>query len=219
MDIMHYIWRFAIVSLLIFLLPVKVSSQDTVLVYKRPLVPNYYNYQFAGNMGALDFGIGYRMNRSRTVEWVLGVGFTPKVEATRRIINLNFRNIFIPYEWKLKEQWFLYPQVGIGISRFPKGNTTFITLPNRYPDRYYAPNAIRVHFNFGGKVRKEFDGRHIVEAVEFYVETTTNDLYLMYFLKSREVKPTDIFSMALGVNIVTHNLKTPGIVIKKRPNK
>lgn len=201
---------------LILWLPIDSLAQDTVLFYKKPLVPNYYNYQFAGNMGAFDFGLGYRMNRSRTLEWVLGFGYTPKVEATRRIFNLNLRNIYIPYQWEFKQQWYLYPVVSIGVSRqFPKGNNTFITLPNRYPDGYYAPNAFRVHFNLGGKIRKEFQGKHKIEAIEFYAETTTNDLYLKYFFKSREVKVNNIFSMALGINIITYNLKSPGIVIKK----
>lgn len=194
------------------------SAQDTLIMYKKPLIPNYINTQFAGNIGAVSLGAGYRMNRKRSLEWVFGFGYTPRMEAARTIYNLSFRNLYLPVEWKIGNDFYLYPQITLGISRqFARGNKTFVTLPNAYPDGYYAPNAIRAHFSLGGRVRKELGSRYFIEAIEFYAETTTNDLYLTYYYKSRTVELKNIFSMALGLNLVLYNLRSPGIVVKKGP--
>lgn len=190
-------------------------TQDTLIFYKKPLVPNYINSQFAGNVGAMIIGAGYRMNRKRTLELVVAYGYTPKYEAAKRIHNFSLKGIFIPVEWDLGNGWYLYPQTGLGISRqFPKGNSTFITLPSTYPEGYYAPNALRIHFNLGGKLRREFGRERLIEAIEFYAETTTNDLYMYYYFKSKEIWLNNIFSMAIGVNFVIYNLKSPGIIKK-----
>ncbi|GEM_PF-825756 len=212
-------WNMLLFAGCLLMLSAISSAQDTVLFYKKPLVPNYINTQFAGNVGAMVLGAGYRMNRARTLEWVLAYGYTPKYEAARRIHTISFKNIYIPFEMKIGSDCFLFPVLSVGISRqFPKGNKIFITLPNTYPKGYYAPNAFRFHLNAGAKFRKEFAGKRFIEAVEFYAETTTNDLYLNYYLKSRSVRLSNIFSTALGMNLVMYNLKKPGIIFLKNRN-
>ncbi len=194
----------------------RVAAQDTLIMYKKPLVPNYINTQFAGNIGMGSVGAGYRMNKKRTIEWVFGFGYTPQHEAARKIFNLSFRTVYLPVSWNIGQNSYLFPQLTLGVSRqFASGNKTFVTLPNTYPDGYYAPNAFRAHFSIGGRLRKELKPGFFFEAIEFYAETTTNDLYLTYYYKSRTVRLTSIFSMALGVNLVMYNLKSPGIIVKK----
>jgi len=44
--------------------------------------------------------------------------------------------------------------------------------------------------------------KYFVQAVELYLETTTNDLYVHYYVNYDPIKLTDIFSMAIGINIL-----------------
>ncbi len=181
-------------------------SQDTIIRYKKTLVPNYVNFQYAGNYGAYIIGAGYYLNKKQTLDLVLGYGYTSKHKAAKRIHNIFVKGIYLPITLDLKKAWFLTPQLGMALSMyFPGGTNTFIRLPKIYPDGYYAPNAFRFHFNFGVRVRKFIGEEHFIKAVDFYVETTTNDLYASYLFKSNEVGLSSIFSMALGVNLVLFN--------------
>jgi len=181
-------------------------GQDTIIRYKKTLVPNYVNFQYAGNLGAYIIGVGYYLNPKRTLDLVIGYGYTSEHKATIRIHNVFAKGIYFPYTWSLKKRWFLSPQLGVAISRqFSGGTNTFTRLPKTYPDGYYAPNAYRFHLNFGLRVRKSIGEDTFIKAVDFYIETTTNDLYLSYLLKSTEVGLGNVFSMALGVNLVLFN--------------
>lgn len=191
---------------IVLIFSLQVSGQDTIIRYKKVLIPNYVNFQYAGNYGAYIIGAGYYVNPKHTIELVAGFGYTSKHKAANRIYNLFLKGIVVPYTWNLNNNWSLSPQTGITISRqFAGAGNTFTRLPKTYPDGYYAPNAFRFHFNIGLKVRKIISEEAFVKAVEFYVETTTNDLYMTYLFKSHEVGLTDIFSMALGLNVIIFN--------------
>lgn len=180
-----------------------VVAQDTIIRYKRVLTPNYINLQYAGNYGAFIAGAGYYLNRAHTLELVAGYGFTTKQKADKRIHNVFAKGIVVPATFDLQKGWMLAPVMGIAISRqFSGAGNTFVTLPKTFPDGYYAPNAFRVHLNMGVRVRKHIKDYTFIKAIEFYAETTTNDLYVSYLIKSKEVQFRNIFSLALGINLI-----------------
>jgi hypothetical protein len=178
-------------------------AQDTIIRYKRALVPNYINLQYAGNYGAYIAAAGYYLNHLHTLELVAGYGFTTRQKADKRIHNVFVKGIVVPATFDLQKGWMLAPQMGITISRqFSGAGNTFVTLPKSFPDGYYAPNAFRVHLNLGVRVRKHIKDYTFIKAIDFYAETTTNDLYVSYLLKSKEVQFRNIFSLALGINLI-----------------
>jgi len=182
------------------------KAQDTIIRYKSPIVPNYLNFQYAGNVGAYVIGAGYHMNRKKTFEMVISYGISLPHHSANRIHNLAVKAIFIPKTWDLQKGWLLSFQTGIGVSRqFPEGTNTFVRLPKSFPEGYYAPNAFRAHFNIGGKIRKELNPENFIKAIDFYAETTTNDQYVMYLFNSNQVGINDIFSLALGINLIMYN--------------
>lgn len=189
--------------LFIVLITAPAAAQDTIIRYKRALTPNYINMQYAGNYGAFIGGAGYFLNHKHTLELVAGYGYTTKQKANKRIHNIFVKGIVVPTTFDLKKGWMLAPQMGITISRqFSGAGNTFVRLPKTFPDGYYAPNALRVHFNLGVRVRKHIKDYTFIKAIDFYAETTTNDLYMSYLLKSKEVQLRNIFSMALGINLI-----------------
>lgn len=189
--------------LILMLAMAPAAAQDTIIRYKRALVPNYINLQYAGNYGAYIFGAGYYLNQKHTLELVAGYGYTSKHKADKRIHNVFVKGIVVPVTFDLNKGWLLAPQMGINLSRqFAGAGNTFVLLPRTFPDGYYAPNAFRVHLNLGVRVRKQLKDYTFIKAIDFYVETTTNDLYVSYLIKSREVQFRNIFSMALGINLI-----------------
>ncbi len=42
--------------------------------------------------------------------------------------------------------------------------------------------SVRFHMSFGISDRYKFDQKYKVKALEFYIETTTNDLYMKYYI-------------------------------------
>lgn len=181
-------------------------SQDTIIRYKTPIVPDYLNFQFAGNVGAYVIGVGYSMNRKKNLEMIISYGISLPHHAARRIHNIALKAVFIPVTFDLHKDWMLSLKTGLGLSRqFPEGTNTFTRLPKTFPDGYYAPNAFRGHFFLGAKTRKKLGDKYIIKAVDFYAETTTNDQYVMYMVNSHHVRINDIFSLALGVNLLLYN--------------
>lgn len=189
--------------LFVMLITAPAAAQDTIIRYKRALVPNYINMQYAGNYGAFIAGGGYFLNQKHTLELVAGYGYTTKQKADKRIHNIFIKGIVVPAMYDLNKGWWLAPEMGITISRqFSGAGNTFVRLPKTFPDGYYAPNALRVHLNLGVRVRKHLKDYTFIKAIDFYAETTTNDLYMTYLLKSKEVQLRNIFSMALGINLI-----------------
>ena len=189
--------------LIMMLIMAPAAAQDTIIRFKRALTPNYINLQYAGNYGAYIAGAGYYLNHKHTLQLVAGYGYTTKQKANKRIHNIFVKGIVVPTTFDLKKGWMLAPQMGITIIRqFSGAGNTFVRLPKTFPDGYYAPNALRFHLNLGVKVRKQLKDYTFIKAIDFYAETTTNDLYMTYLLKSKEVQFRNIFSMALGINLI-----------------
>jgi len=95
------------------------------------------------------------------------------------------------------------PSISAGLSRiFADGPGTFTRLPSYYPEGYYSPNALRFNLSFGSTFKYTFTNPGTIKAIEFYIETTTNDLYMKYYYNYSRLKLTHIFTMALGINIM-----------------
>lgn len=198
--------RFVLFIGLLLIISSHSQAQDTIIRYKKVLIPNYINLQYAGNYGAYILGGGYYLNKKHTLQMVLGYGYSSKHKADQRMRNVFVKGIYVPKTWDLKKDWSFSVQTGITISRqFSGGANIFNRLPKTYPEGYYAPNAYRLHLNFGVKIRKNIGDDFFIKAIEFYAETTTNDLYLKYYFNYDKIGFNDIFSMAFGVNLILFN--------------
>ncbi|MBU1369081.1 MAG: hypothetical protein KJ754_04455, partial [Bacteroidetes bacterium] len=169
---------------------------------KRGIVPDYLNMQFAGNIGSGSIGAGYYLNPSRTLFFDAVYGYSPAFRSGRAIHNIVVRLVAKPYSLNLKKQYSLKPLLSIAVSKqIADDDRTFSRLPKNFPEGYYAPNAFRLHFDLGLALRKDIDKSGIIKAVEFYANTTTNEMYVTYFIRSQSVNLGDIFSLTLGFNL------------------
>lgn len=180
-----------------------IIAQDTTCECRNWIIPRYLNLQYSGGVGNYVIGAGYTLNKSQSLRLVLQYGFTPKYKANVTLHTSSLKFSYYPLRIRLWKDLSILPDIAIGISRvFADGSGTFTRLPSYYPDGYYAPNAFRYHFNLGAMLRYDLPSRYFVKAVEIYLETTTNDLYIHYYLNYDPIKLSDIFSMCIGANIL-----------------
>ena len=167
------------------------------------IIPKYLNIQYSGGVGNYVIGAGYILNKSQSLRLIIQYGLTPKYVAKYRLHTSSLKFTYNPVRIKIYNELSIAPTVSLGMSRvFADGPGTFTRLPSYYPDGYYAPNAFRAHFSLGGVLRYDLKQKYFVQAVELYLETTTNDLYVHYYVNYDPIKLTDIFSMAIGINIL-----------------
>lgn len=195
--------RAIIASIIIFLhISFGLLGQETDRDCRNWIIPRYLNLQYAGGIGNYIIGAGYTLNKSQSLRLALQYGFTPKYKADRNLHTTSLKFSYLPVKQRVFKNVSVLPVISFGSSRvFADGPGTFTRLPSYYPEGYYAPNAFRLHFGLGGALRYELPSKYFVKAVEFHMETTTNDLYFKYFFNYEAIKISDIFSLALTINI------------------
>lgn len=168
----------------------------------RWYVPDFAHLQYAGNIGFISGGIGFS-SRLRNYQLGLLYGYVPKAIAGVRIHTVTARNTFPILRYPLKNNQTLIPYVGLGLS-FEIGGNAFFRMPSHFPESYYDyPKNMRVLAYGGARVQQLFeDDWHGVRGLEFFAEAGTIDLYVWYKAMSHEIKMGQIFSLAVGANIL-----------------
>lgn len=178
------------------------NAQDTVVVKKRGIIPDYVNFQLAGNIGSGSIGAGYYLNPVQSLCLDGIYGYSPAFRTGRAIHNIVLRLTYFPYAFDLPRNYTLRPLVSFAISKqIADSDRTFSVLPKNYPEGYYAPNAFRLHFDLGIALKRDLSKTRFIKAIELYANTTTNEMYMTYYFKSKYVTFSDIFSLAIGVNL------------------
>ncbi|MBZ0243978.1 MAG: hypothetical protein K8F24_12225 [Bacteroidales bacterium] len=178
------------------------SAQDTTIVKKRGIIPDYVNFQLAGNIGSGSIGAGYYLNPVRSLCLDGIYGYSPAFRTGRAIHNIVLRLTYYPYTFDLPRDYTLRPLVSLAVSKqIADSDRTFSRLPKNYPEGYYAPNAFRLHLDLGITLKRDLSKTRFIKAIELYANTTTNEMYVTYYFRSKIVDFTDIFSMAIGINL------------------
>lgn len=162
-------------------------------------IPNYAKVQFAGNIGFISAGVGYQIFNKVLYSELL-YGYVPESISEAESIHLiTIKNTFPIFRKEIGKNLTISPIAGFTTS-LEIGTNTFTTLPGKYPDGYYIPNAF--HFTlFGGvMVHKNFISSKIIKGVDFYIETGTVETYLWYAITSKDVNLNDVFSLDIGIN-------------------
>lgn len=193
------------INLLLVLLAFQISvyAQEEKTKKRNWIIPAYANLQYAGGVGNYIIGAGYTLNKPQSLRLAFQYGYTPKFKTNNHLHVASLKFSYLPIELNLYKNISAMPVISAGISKvFADGPGTFSRLPSYYPDGYYAPNANRYHFSLGANFKYKFKKQGIVKALEFYAETTTNDLYIKYFYKYNKIHITRAFTLALGINIL-----------------
>ena len=192
--------KIPLLIVLLLLLPAeKILAQEK----SRGIIPDYINMQFAGNIGALSAGAGYYLNPANNLALDAIYGFSPAYRTGKAIHNIVVRLNYSPFNLGLNDALNIKPFTSFAVSRqIADEDRTFERLPKNFPEGYYAPNAFRLHFDLGLSLHKSFAPEKHIRGMEFYLTTTTNEMYIAYFVNSSEVNLGDIFSLSLGIRLI-----------------
>ena len=177
-------------------------AQDSTLIIikEKPWYkPDYAKVQFAGNVGFLSVGFGYKFFNNHLCSDIL-YGYVPaSVSKAKEIHTITIKNT-IPIFTKEIRAITLSPITGFTVS-YETGNNSFLKLPGKYPKDYYSTNAFHFTFFIGAKIHKDINNSKRINGIDFYFEVGTVDTYLWYAIRSKEVNINQIFSSAIGINL------------------
>lgn len=126
----------------------------------------------------------------------VGYGYLPEVINGTEVHTLfiktsfNFRKGLV-YQ---KARWYIGFTTFYGIT-----DNTFIKLPARYPEKYYAPTAIHVSPYLGLSLPLSFYKPLWAQKTSFKIELGTVDNYLWYHIINRKISFWDICNLSYGV--------------------
>ena len=194
-----------ILMVLILVFSDTLALTDTLALQKtrkiRWYIPQYIPIQFAGSIGLVSAGAGYR-NRNDRYQLSLVYGHAPKAVAGVKSHLLTAKNIFHFTQFFLNEKQRLIPYGALGIS-WEVGGRSFFNVPDNMPDGYYDfPKSIHAIPGVGLKLRHRTDKIRGFSGLEIFTEFTTVDAYIWYKFLSKEVKMHQIVSLAFGVHLV-----------------
>jgi hypothetical protein len=187
--------------ILVFSLMFELSFAQTRSLW-TVFVPDFAIANFAGYKGKYAFGAGYNLNQRQSLQLGILYGFTPKSDLPDFASTYTARGIYFPKVYPLGSGLAISPQMSIDISYSTAINkNTWLTLPQHYPRNYYSTTAIRFHLGVGGKVSFDTGANNLFKKIDFYAEATTNDLYVKYILRYRELAVPDIFNLGMGIHL------------------
>lgn len=187
--------------ILVFFLMFELSFAQTRSSW-TVFVPDFAIANFAGFKGKYAFGAGYNLNRRHSLQLGILYGFTPKSDLPDLASTYTARGIYFPKVYQFGSGFAFSPQVAVDLSyTIAMNKNTWISLPQHFPHNYYSSTAIRVHLGIGGNISYHTGEKYIFKKIDFYAETTTNDLYAKYFLRYRNLSVPDIFTLGIGMNL------------------
>jgi hypothetical protein len=163
--------------------------------------PDYIPFQYAGNLGWVSTGIGYRTRKDNyQVSFVYG--YAPAAVSGIDVHLVSAKNIFHFYKFPLDDRQALMAYGALGLS-LEIGGQSFFTVPSNMPEGYYHfPKSIHVIPAAGIKLRRGHIRLKGFSGIEFFVEASTIDALVFYKATSRNVALSEILSSSFGIHLL-----------------
>ncbi|SNR50376.1 MULTISPECIES: hypothetical protein [Hymenobacter] len=178
-----------------------VQAQTTEMPRSGPF---FLTLHFAGGVGLVAVGGGYRLNHQRVEPEVL-VGYLPRRLAGRAAAIITLKTTYIPFAPTLgRSQWQLSPIAVGGLLSYTTGRQYFLTnnTAGRYrPGYYWWSPAVRIGALAGVRLTHTQPAGKLgamPARTALYSELSTNDLHLVSALTNHALKLTDILTLGAG---------------------
>lgn len=187
------------------------SEQDMIESYENrvnrleshwnAIIPQYFKIQYAGSMGFMSAGTGWRYASNKLETDVL-VGFLPKYDDTNYKFTLTFKQNYMPWSLQTRYDRVSVEPLACGLyvnsildDRFWKSE------PDRYPSDYYKfSTRIRLNLFLGQRITIDLTGKSkIHRSVTLFYELSTCDLYFISAVTNSYLKPKDYLSLSFGI--------------------
>jgi hypothetical protein len=173
----------------------KVIRGDTVIFRARWFFPRHVKMQFAGSVGFLSVGAGYRLWDIYEPTLIFGYLSETFGGSDVTVATISLKNSFdlTPTAW-FGHFW---PKAGILIN-WGNTNNTFKKLPPHYPEKYYFQNKVHLAPFLGGEWYMPIKDKHL-NGLGFYFEFSALDAYLLEAIRTEYVTLRDIWSLGMGI--------------------
>lgn len=174
----------------------------------KSLIPNQSRFQYAGNVGMFNLGLGWHYGGKERRLWETDFMFGLLLKNNNRHNHMTFtlRQSYIPFRIPLF--WhFSYEPLSTGLMiNIITGEDFWVREPSKYPREYYGfPTAVRAHVFVGQRLRWEIpkSRRKYVKAISFCYEISACDLNIVSYATNDYIPLRDILSLSLGVKVET----------------
>lgn len=197
----HFYQRILLFTALIFSSVAHAEVGDSTRG-RRWYLPHYVPIQFAGYTGLVSTGLGFAA-RHQNYSLDLLYGYVPRSVAGVPVHTITAKNYFPVGRFQLNGNEALIPYVGLGVS-VEIGGIAFFKQPERFPESYYDfPKNLHALVYGGVRMQHLFNEEFgPLGGMELYTEVGSVDVYIWYRSQARSIRLRDIFSLALGVNLL-----------------
>lgn len=174
----------------------KIIGEDTLYIRPRWFVPSHVKIQYAGSIGFISVGAGYRLWDIYEPTLMYGYLSEGLGGSDVSVHTISLKNGF----YLTSSPWFghYWPRVGLLIN-WGHTKNTFRKLPPHYPEKYYFQNKIHVAPFWGGEWHFQIKDKHL-SGVGIYFEFSALDAYLLEAVRTDYVRMTDIWSLGIGIS-------------------
>lgn len=192
-----YRWLLAVALLVGFL---RVEAQNDSSRSKGKWLPDHSKLQFAGGIGLLSVGAGYKTKKDK-LHGDLYYGYTPESVGGLHIHALTAKATWFPLKNINHKTFQVRPLTAGLLVNYTFGKQYFGFTPENYPYNYYDfPTALHVGAFIGGQVNKKISSRRGVKRLGLYYELGTFDREVISYVRNRKaLSVTDILNLGVGV--------------------
>lgn len=193
------------VTILLSVLVLSASAQDSLFVNRKWYVPNHVKAQFAGSIGLVSAGAGYTIFNDKT-DLDFYVGYVPQKFSNDNVFTVNLKLTHPLWRIEPDPNWKIAViTTGIYLS-YTFGKEFSTDLPEWYPNGYYWwKEALRPNIFIGGNAQRRIRNNKNLSAVGLYYEIGTNDLKLVSYVQNTGyLSIWDILHAGVGIKLQLH---------------
>jgi hypothetical protein len=173
------------------------NAQDS---YRSKWLPDHAKLQFAGGIGFLSIGAGYKTKKDK-LHGDLYYGYTPKSVGGLHIHALTAKGTWFPFKNIELKTIQIRPFTAGLLVNYTFGKQYFGFTPENYPFDYYDfPTAFHVGGFIGGQVNKEIRNPWGIKRIGLYYELGTYDVEVLSYARNpNALSIADILNLGIGV--------------------
>lgn len=177
------------------------NKQRAMNRWKR-LIPTQASLQYAGSIGLMSVGWGWHYGKGQHWETDMLIGIVPRYHTEKFHTTFTIKQRYIPWHCILSHRWCIEPLTAGVFFNTISGDDFWRSLPDKYPKHYYGfSTKVRANIYVGQRFRFNIprSKRLAHQAVSFYYELSSCDLYIVSKATNKEYPWRETLSLALGL--------------------
>jgi len=161
-------------------------------------VPDHISTQFAGNIGFISLGTGYKFFKQRWQTDLL-IGYTPHKVAKTEILTVAWKNTMRLYKLPVfKNDLSFHFAFSVNLET---GANSELNPSKYYPKDYYQTNSLHTGVFLGSRYNIPLERSKLIESVDIGLEVCSLLNYMHYNIVSKNERYNDIYSLSFHTNI------------------